>query len=79
MGQSTDAKLLAERIENNFTYHPPQDVQAKKYIRIREIAKQLALGIAEMCPDSRERSVALTKVEEAVMWANASIARNNAE
>ena len=32
--------------------------------------------LVDECPDSRELSVALTKLEEAVMWANAAIARN---
>lgn len=27
-------------------------------------------------PDSREKSLALTHLEDAVMWANAAIARN---
>lgn len=29
-----------------------------------------------LCPDSRELSLAITKLEEAIMWANASIARS---
>jgi hypothetical protein len=36
----------------------------------------LAAYISEKCPESREKSLAITKIEEAVMWANASIARN---
>ena len=32
--------------------------------------------INKQCPDSREKSTAITKIEEAVMWANAAIARN---
>lgn len=32
--------------------------------------------IAEFTPTSREQELALTKLEEAIMWANASIARN---
>lgn len=39
-------------------------------------AKMFAAYINEHCPDSREKSVALTKIEEAAMWANAAIARN---
>jgi hypothetical protein len=29
------------------------------------------------CPDSREKSLAMTNLEQAVMWANAAIARNS--
>lgn len=32
--------------------------------------------IFESCKGSREYSLAITKLEEAVMWANAAIARN---
>jgi hypothetical protein len=63
-------------IDNNFTYHPPFGTQAARYEELRELAKGLAASYLEHCPESRERSLALTKLEEAVMWANAAIARN---
>ena len=63
-------------IEKNFTYQAPKDGQPMKYSIIRENAKNLALILNDMCPDSREKSLALTKLEETVMWANAAIARN---
>ena len=63
-------------IENNYTYHAPKEGQPERYERIRYKAKMLAAYINENCPDSREKSIAFTKLEEAVMWANASIARN---
>jgi hypothetical protein len=67
---------MNETIERLFSYHPPKPGQPQLYEDIREIAKELAYFIDEHCPDSRERSIAMTKLEEAVMWANASIARN---
>ncbi|MFJ5565222.1 Acb2/Tad1 domain-containing protein [Lysinibacillus xylanilyticus] len=63
-------------IENNFKYHSPKEGQQEKYGAIREMAKKLAYLIDEECPNSREKSVAMTNLETAVMWANASIARN---
>lgn len=42
---------------------------------IRDCGRQFAVLIDADCPESREKSLALTKVEEAVMWANAAIAR----
>ena len=59
-----------------FTYHTPKGDQPERYIQIRAKARELAELVFELCPDSRERSLALTKIEEAGMWANASIARN---
>jgi len=64
------------KIENNFKYHAPKDGQPKKYEEIRDGGLYLALMIDELCPGSREKALAMTKLEECVMWANASIARN---
>jgi hypothetical protein len=64
------------RIERDFTYHPPKGDQQERYQQIRNKAKELALLIADNTPASREQSLALTHLEEVVMFANASIARN---
>ena len=64
------------KIENAFTYHTPQPGQPEKYQAIREKAKELAYLITDLVPTSREQSLAITKLEEATMWANAGIARN---
>lgn len=64
-------------LENRFTYHAPEtEEKIEKYVGIRAVALEFAHMIDEFCPDSREKSLAITKLEEAVMWANASIARN---
>ena len=67
---------LIERIENDFVYHAPFGDQAVRYENIRNAAKKLAKYFAASCPESRELSLALTNLEQAVFWANASIARN---
>jgi hypothetical protein len=64
------------RNDNNFTYHAPKNDQAERYTELRDRAKDLAEIILTYCPPSREKSLALTKLEECSMWANASIARN---
>lgn len=65
-----------EQIEHNFTYHPPKDDQPQLYKEIRDRAKLFALFILENCPTSRERSLAITAIENSVFWANAAVARN---
>ncbi len=67
---------LRKRIERNFTHHPPKGDQLERYTSIRTHAKVLAQCIAELTPASREQSVAFTKLDEVVMFANAAIARN---
>lgn len=64
------------RLEKDFTYHPPSPLQVPRYNEIRDFAGSFAAVLMEKCPPSRERSLALTALEESVMWANASIARN---
>ena len=67
---------IEKRLDNTFKYHKPQDDQQERYVAIRETAKVLAHRIVTDTPPSREQSLALTKLEEAVMFANAAIARN---
>jgi len=71
--------MTKKELENAFTYHAPTEDQVKDYNKIRSEGKRLATVINKLCPDSRERSLALTKIREAVMWANAAIACNQEE
>ena len=64
-----------KEIETRFTYHKPKEGQAETYGLIRDNAKSFALIIDAHCPESREKSLAITHLEDAVMWANAAIAR----
>jgi hypothetical protein len=63
-------------LKNRFTYHPPKLDQANRYEIIRDRTYELASFIDAKVPDSREKSLAMTHLEDAVMWANAAIARN---
>jgi hypothetical protein len=68
--------LAPDEIASNFTYHPPKDKMHEIFSIIRSMAKELALKIDDEVPDGREKSLALTKLEEAVFWANAGISRH---
>jgi len=63
-------------INNTFTYHSPKNDQPERYENIRENAKLLANIINDLCPDSAEKTIAFRKLQECVMYANASIAIN---
>jgi len=71
--------LSIASIENNFTYHKPFGDQQERYERIRALGKELANEFSFSCPASRELSLAMTNLEESIMWANAAIARNEKE
>lgn len=70
---------MNKQIENNFKYHKPTGKQTEKYLAIRIQAEELAYMLDELCPNSREKSLAMTKLEDAVMWANVSIVRNEGD
>lgn len=67
---------MSEELDKRFTYHSPKPGQPERYVLLRDAAKNLAELIVENTPQSREQALALTKLEEATFWANASIARN---
>ena len=68
--------MTMEELANRFTYHAPRGDQPVRYEGIRAKGMLFALEVFGSCPESREKALALTKIEEAVMWANAAIARN---
>lgn len=61
-----------------FTYHQPRPEDMGKYALIRHQAKLLAEKFSEL-KEGREKSIAFTHLENAVMWANASISRSGAK
>lgn len=70
------AMISKHDIEHSFTYHAPQGNQPARYGLLRDKAKELGLLIIEHIPTCREQSLAITKLEEAIMWANKAIACN---
>lgn len=64
-----------KELNTRFTYHPPKGDQQERYVKIRDQGKTLAEVISELTPSSREQALALTSLEQAIMWANAAIAR----
>jgi hypothetical protein len=64
-------------ITNRFTYHAPRADQPALYEDVREGAREFAEFLNAVCPESREKSLAITHLEEVVFWANASIARED--
>ena len=66
--------MKQEELQHNYTYHAPDAQKRELHEHIRDEAFSLACVVNGL-PESREKSIALTKLEEAVMWANACIAR----
>lgn len=62
-----------------FNYHKPHGDQPNRYQAIRQMLMNASLYIMGRTPKSREQSIVLTKLEEAMFWTNAAIARNEEE
>ena len=64
-------------VDNRFAYHRPssKDIE-RKHDGIRELCAVLAEALIDTCPESRELSLALTKLDEVCMYANAAVARH---
>lgn len=68
-------RTQAEVIEA-FTYHPPASEAEKMfYERFRNTMKDCALFLIEILPECPERTIAIRHIEQAVMYANATVAR----
>lgn len=63
-------------LDNRFNYHKPDAAKVTLHEDVRNAARALAKDIDLLVPDGREKALALTKIEEAMFWANAGIARN---
>lgn len=62
-------------LANRFAYHPPQDqLTIDAHESVRHHTGTLAQTLNALLPDSREKSLALTALQETMMWANAAIA-----
>lgn len=68
----TDDERIAA-LERSLTNITPDESQIQRIEDMREDAKTLGRSIVAFCPDSRERSLALTHLEDATMWAVKSI------
>ncbi|MMZ47230.1 hypothetical protein D1872_88670 [compost metagenome] len=71
-----ETRVANPQVENNFKYHKADEAKGAQHDKVRSACKELAYTLDELLPNSREKSLAMTKLEEVMMWANAGIARN---
>ena len=66
--------MTPEKIRNTFRYHSPGPDNQKTHESIRELLTKTTLAVAGMIPESRERSLFITNMQQAQMMANAAVA-----
>ena len=75
----TGPSMTDADFDRRFDHHPPPTpAVADKHAEARLALKVAAAKLHSLCPFGREFSIVLTKLEEAMMWANAGIARHHA-
>lgn len=65
-----------EELEKRYNAHSVTPEAVEGLEQVRKMCRSLSGALVQIVPESRELSVALTKLEEVMFWANAGIARN---
>lgn len=64
-------------IDDRFDLHSPKSDKIREVMRdVRAMVKDTAMEWADVLPEGREKSLAITHLEEALMWATKAIACN---
>jgi hypothetical protein len=64
-------------IFNRFEFHSATDTTGQLHAHVRQECGQLAQYLNDLLPEGREKSLAITHLEEVMFWSNAAIARNS--
>ena len=64
-----------QELHSRFKHHPPTEASIVVHEEIRGRFIELADMLDSELPPGRETSLVMTKLEEAMFWANAAIAR----
>jgi len=71
--------MEADKIAARFRSYPVATPERRDaHTLIRDSCEDLARIVNGHVPEGREKSLAITKLEEVMMWANAGIAREGA-
>lgn len=71
-----DQEKLHNDWENRIGYHKPTKDIIPMHVDVRSRILDLGHWLIDTLPDGREKSLALTHLQEASMWSNAAIACN---
>lgn len=63
-------------IANRFAFHPATtDEKRDAHTSVRQACRKLADELNAQLPDGREKALAITHLEEVMLWGNAAVAR----
>lgn len=64
-------------IDKPYAYHKPSPEGLDKITKLREAFSNIEKLIKEVCPESRQRSIAITELETTAMWAIKAVVFND--
>jgi hypothetical protein len=68
--------MKPDDIEHRFAFHPATTEERRdEHTSVRQNCRQLADFLNEKLPEGREKALAITHLEEVMLWANAALAR----
>ena len=67
---------VSDELKDRFRYHAPSEAGRATHEVLTMTITTAAAIVNEVVPNGREKSLALTKLEEAKFWASAGVARN---
>lgn len=69
--------MSPDDIENRFAFHPAtSEEKVNAHTSVRQACRRLADELNERLPEGREKSLAITHLEDVMLWSNAAIARD---
>lgn len=72
--------MQSDDIAHRFAFHAATTEEKRdEHTSVRQACRRLANELNERCPEGREKSLAITRLEEVMFWANAGIARAGTE
>jgi len=80
LGDAPAREELHDRVERSLRNHPPaSDAASVGMESLRAEARTLGHALVNLCPLGREQSLALTHLEETLMWAIKAITLDQSE
>lgn len=68
--------MKATDIDNRFAFHAATDEEKRAaHGTVRQLVGDTARALNDLLPEGREKSSAITHLEEAMFWGNAALAR----
>lgn len=70
--------MTPEDIENRFAFHAATTAEKRDaHTSVRQTLRRAADYLNDTLPEGREKSLAITHLEEAMFWGNAALARQS--